>query len=116
MPGKKAESERILACISASPTSRDVIGRASALSRALGAELIAIHVESTSARDGGNAVHDNLILAERCGARLTTIFGNDPAIAIAQYARVSGITKIVLGKSPRAGAVPCFPAKRLWTG
>lgn len=112
MPGKKAESERILACISASPTSRDVIGRASALSRALGAELIAIHVESTSARDGGNAVHDNLMLAERCGARLTTIFGNDPAIAIAQYARVSGITKIVLGKSPRRRS-PLFSGKTL---
>ena len=31
---------------------------------------------------------------------LTTIYGNDPATAIAEYARVSGITKIVLGKSP----------------
>ena len=31
---------------------------------------------------------------------LTTVYGNDPAIAIAEYARVSGITGIVLGKSP----------------
>ena len=45
-------------------------------------------------------VHEHLNLAERQGAVLTTIYGNDPATAIAQYAQVSGITKIVLGKSP----------------
>ena len=101
MPEKKGERERILVCVSASPTSVDVIRRASALSHAVGAELIAIYVENSEARDDARAVHDHLQLAERCGAKLTTLFGNDPATAIAQYARVSGITKIVLGKSPR---------------
>ena len=103
MPDRKAEAERILVCVSASPTSADVIRRASALSHALGAELIALYVENTDIRDEAQsrAVHDHLALAERYGARLTTIYGDDPATAIAQYARVSRITKIVLGKSPR---------------
>ena len=68
----------------------------------MGAELIAVYVEDMELRDEAQtrAVHDHLTLAEKQGAMLTTIYGNDPATAIAQYARVSGITKIVLGKSP----------------
>ncbi len=97
-----SEQERILVCVSASPTNADVIRRAAALSDAMGAELIAVYVEDVELRDEAQAraVHDHLSLAERHGALLTTIYGNDPATAIAEYARVSGITKIVLGKSP----------------
>ena len=89
-------------CVSASPTNADVIRRAAALSDAMGAELIAVYVEDVELRDEAQAraVHDHLSLAEKHGAMLTTIYGNDPATAIAEYARVSGITKIVLGKSP----------------
>ena len=94
--------ERILVCVSASPTNVDVIRRASALAGAMGAELIALYVENTETRDDtqSKTVHDHLSLAERNCALITTVYGDDPATAIAQYARVSGITKIVLGKSP----------------
>ena len=97
-----SEHERILVCVSASPTNADVIRRAAALAGALGAELIALYVEDTELYDDARAqaVHDHLALAERHGALLTTIYGDDPATAIAEYARVSGITRIVLGKSP----------------
>ena len=97
-----SERERILVCVSASPTNEDVIRRAAALSGALDAELIAVYVEDMDLCNEAQtqAVHDHLALAERHGAMLTTIYGNDPATAIAEYARVSGITKIVLGKSP----------------
>ena len=97
-----SERERILVCVSASPTNADVIRRAAALSDAMGAELIAVYVEDMELRDEAQAqaVRDHLSLAEKHGAMLTTIYGNDPATAIAEYARVSGITKIVLGKSP----------------
>ena len=96
------DHERILVCVSASPTNADVIRRAATLSQSLDAELIALYVEDTEVRDEAQAraVHEHLSLAERHGAMLTTIYGDDPATAIAQYARVSGITKIVLGKSP----------------
>ena len=102
MPVQNAERDRILVCVSASPTSSDVIRRAARLSRSLGAELIALYVEDSELQNDAQekAVHRNLDLAERQGAVITTIYGNDPATAIAQYARVSGITKIVLGKSP----------------
>lgn len=102
MPEQSVERERILACVSASPTSWDVIRRAANLSKSLGAELIALYVENSDTLNETQekAVHEHLALAERRGAVIATIYGNDPATAIAQYARVSGITKIVLGKSP----------------
>ena len=102
MPGQSMERERILVCVSASPTSSDVIRRAARLARTTGAELIALYVEDSDRKDDAQekAVHEHLDLAEHQGATITTVYGNDPATAIAQYARVSGIAKIVLGKSP----------------
>ena len=102
MPVQSVDRERILVCVSASPTSSDVIRRAARLSRSVGAELIALYVEDSEMQNDAQekAVHEHLDMAERLGAVITTIYGNDPATAIAQYARVSGITKIVLGKSP----------------
>ena len=102
MAVQSTERERILVCVSASPTSSEVIRRAARLSRSMGAELIALYVEDPESQNDTQekAVHEHLDLAQRQGAILTTIYGDDPATAIAQYARVSGITKIVLGKSP----------------
>ena len=102
MAVQSTERERILVCVSASPTSSEVIRRAARLSRSMGAELIALYVEDPESQNDAQekAVHEHLDLAQRQGAILTTIYGDDPATAIAQYARVSGITKIVLGKSP----------------
>ena len=102
MPGKSLDRERILVCVSASPTSSDVIRRVAKLSGSTGAELIALYVEDSESQNDAQekTVHEHLDMAERLGAVITTVYGNDPATAIAQYARVSGITRIILGKSP----------------
>ena len=44
---------------------------------------------------------DNIRLAKRLGAQITTLYGDDAATVIAEYARASGSTKIVIGRSPR---------------
>lgn len=46
----------------------------------------------------------NLKLAEQLGARLELLSGEDVALQIAEYARLSGATKIVLAEAPRAAA------------
>ena len=38
-------------------------------------------------------------LAEQMGAQIATVYGDDPAAQIAEYAKVSGVTKIVLGRT-----------------
>ena len=44
-------------------------------------------------------LRDNLRLAEQLGAQVATVYGEEPAVQIAEYARVSGVTKIVLGRT-----------------
>lgn len=43
-------------------------------------------------------LRSNLRLAEQLGAQIATVYGTDPAVQIAEYARVSGVTKIVMGR------------------
>ena len=43
-------------------------------------------------------LRSNLHLAEQLGAQISTVYGTDPAVQIAEYARVSGVTKIVMGR------------------
>ena len=44
-------------------------------------------------------LRSNLHLAEQLGAQIATVYGTDPAVQIAEYARVSGVTKIVMAES-----------------
>ena len=49
--------------------------------------------------DNLKRLRDNLRLAEQLGAQISTVYGDDPAVQIAEYAKVSGVTKIVLGRT-----------------
>lgn len=42
---------------------------------------------------------ENVKLAEQLGARIATIDGDDPPLQIAEYAKTSGVSKIVVGRS-----------------
>ena len=48
--------------------------------------------------DNLKRLRGNLHLAEQLGAQISTVYGTDPAVQIAEYARVSGVTKIVMGR------------------
>lgn len=48
-------------------------------------------------------LRQNLKLAEQLGGKIATVYGDDIARQIAEYARVSGMTKIVLGCTGRRG-------------
>ena len=48
--------------------------------------------------DNLKRLRSNLHLAEQLGAQISTVYGTDPAVQIAEYARVSGVTKIVMGR------------------
>ncbi len=59
-------------------------------------------------------LRDHVHLAEELGARIATAYGDDPAVQIAEYARISGISKVVLGRSPRKRGFTS--PKTWWTG
>lgn len=96
--------EHILICLSAAPSNAEVIRNAARMAEAFHGAFTALFVETPDfAGQTGQErrqLRANLHLAEELGARIATVYGDDPVIQIAEYARVSGITKIVLGRSP----------------
>ena len=102
---KPKAGEHILTCLSASPSNAKVIRTAARMAKAFHGAFTALFVETpefASMSDADRArISANVRLAEELGAKITTTYGDDPAVQIAEYARISGISKIVLGRSPR---------------
>ena len=93
-------NENILCCLSGAPSNGRVIRAAARMGQAFGSGFTALYVESPGA-PAASSLRENLRLAEELGGRIITVYGDDPAVQIAEYARISGATKIVLGLSPR---------------
>ncbi|QIK70793.1 sensor histidine kinase KdpD [Erysipelothrix sp. HDW6C] len=95
--------EHILVCLSASPSNEKVIRTAARLSDAFHAQFTAVYVELEDDDDrvDHEVLRRNIRLAEELGAQITTLFGDDVAGQISEYAKVSHVTKIVIGRSIR---------------
>ncbi len=95
--------EHILTCISSAPSNAKVIRTAARMSEAFHSSFTALFVETAETKElkGDNLkrLRENMRLAEQLGARIATVYGEDPAVQIAEYAKVSGVTKIVLGRT-----------------
>ena len=95
--------EHILVCLSSSPSNAKVIRMAARMAEAFHSGFTALFVETPETKElkGENLkrLRDNLRLAEQLGAQISTVYGDDPAVQIAEYAKVSGVTKIVLGRT-----------------
>ena len=102
---KPKAGEHILICLSGSPSNAKVIRTAARMAKAFHGAFTALFVETPEFAGLSEAdrrrISANVHLAEELGARITTTYGDDPAVQIAEYARISGISKIVLGRSPR---------------
>ena len=115
LPGSRPKAgEHILTCLSASPSNARVIRTAARMAEAFHGSLTALFVENPAALPMDEAerakLQANMELAEQLGARVSTAYGDDPAIQIAEYVRISGVTKIVMGRSIR---FPAFPRSLL---
>lgn len=95
-------TERILACISASPHAMQVVRAAKRFADALRAELLVVHVETLShARLRGSAreqLSETLRLAEQLGAETKVLSGQRVVDEILAHARSRNVSKIVVGK------------------
>ena len=100
---EKMASIKLLVCISASPSSAKCIRWTARTAEAFHAPWIAVYVENLESEyftDSENKnIRDNMDLAARLGAEIVTLNGHDVASAVAEYAKLSGITNIVIGKS-----------------
>ncbi|WP_447387222.1 DUF4118 domain-containing protein [Streptococcus pseudopneumoniae] len=102
--GKKVKDsivtkEHVLVCVSPSPSSSHVIRAASRLASALNADFTALYIGSLDRELTNQELHQNLELAERLGAKVTVMDYNNVTKQIADYAKLSRVSKLVVGKS-----------------
>ncbi len=97
-----ATSERILVCVSPSPSSERLIRAARRMAASAHAELLGVYVETPAAVRLGAADRErlarNMRLVESLGGESITLRGEDAATETVAYARKRNVTKIVLGK------------------
>ena len=95
--------EHILVCIGSSPTNEKVIRTASRMAQAFHADFTALYVETSQSNNMSekalNQLQSNLTLARHLGADIVSTYGDDVSFQIAQYAKTSSVSKLVLGRS-----------------
>ncbi len=98
--------EHILVCLSSSPSNAKIIRTAARMARAFKGTLTALFVETPDTaemkEEDKKRLRDNIHLAEQLGAAIETSYGEDVPFQIAEFARLSGISKIVIGRSTAA--------------
>lgn len=107
--GEKAASatfytkDHILVCLSSAISSKKVIRTAARMADALHGTFTALYVETSRTKEltakNKAELRENLRLAEQLGAQVATVYGEDVPGQIAEYAKTSRVSKIVLGRS-----------------
>ncbi len=102
---KNTESvrEHILVCLSASPSNEKIVKTAAKMVNAFGGNFTALYVQTADSEkmpeEDKKRLQNNIQLAKHLGADIATIYANDISYQIAEFARISGVTKIVIGRS-----------------
>lgn len=101
--GEFSAGEHVLTCISPSPTNTKVIRAAARLAYAFHGEFTALYVENRKLQNMDEHAKkrrdENMRLAKTLGAKVAVVYGEDVAQQIAEYAKVSNVTKLVIGKT-----------------
>lgn len=90
MRWKNAARGKILVCLSGSPTNARVVRAAAKIAEAFHGTLTALFVEPANYdAEPDSRLAENIRLAKQLGAQIRTLYGDDAAAVIAEYARVS---------------------------
>lgn len=95
--------EHILVCLSSSPSNAKIIRTAARMANAFKGAFTALFVETPDyqvmSEEDVKRLRNNMHLAEQLGAKIETVHGEDVSYQIAEFARLSGVSKIVIGRS-----------------
>ena len=95
--------EHILVCLSSSPSNERIVRMAGKMAQAFSGSLTALYVQTPGDADMNAEdtvrLQVNMRLAQQLGAEIVTTHGEDVATQIAEYVRLSDVTKIVIGRS-----------------
>lgn len=101
-PGSYVTEEHILLCLSSSPNNAKVVRTAARMAEAFHCSFTALYVEPSSfsemSNEDRNTLRNNLKLAEQLGAKIATVYGDDAPQLVAEYAKASSVSKIVIGR------------------
>ena len=93
--------EHILVCLSSSPSNARIIHTAAKMAKVLRARFTAIYVQTDTVinDEDQSRLSQNIQLAQRLGAEIVMTHGEDVALQISEYVRLSDVTKIMIGQS-----------------
>lgn len=95
--------EHILVCLSSSPSNAKIIRTAARMAGAFHGVFTALFVETpdfaSMEEENQKLLRSNMRLAEQLGAKIEIVYGEDIPFQIAEFARLSGVSKIVIGRS-----------------
>ena len=97
----KKTDEHILVCLSAAPSNQKIVDTAAKMANVLQARFTALYVQTgtkSEALDKEN-LEEHIRYAEMLGAEIVMTHGENIPVQIAEYARLSNVTKIVIGQS-----------------
>ena len=114
---EKQKKEHILVCLSSSPSNEKIIRTAAQMAQAFQAGFTALYVQTAEKTEKTPEdlarLQKHVRLAEQSGAEIVTTHSEDIALQIAEYARISEVTRIVIGKSMMKQGY--FHQRRVWT-
>ena len=109
MRSQNKTTEHILACLSSAPSNAKIIKTAAQMAKSFGAKFTALYVKTPTAdtvsHENRERLESHIKLAEQLGAEIVTVHGEDIPLQITEFARVSKVTKIVLGRSNARGQI-----------
>ena len=95
--------DHILVCLSSSPSNERIVRMAGKMAQAFCGSLTALYVQTPGDTVMNTAdmsrLQANMRLAQQLSAEIVTTHGEDVPTQIAEYARLSDVTKIVIGRS-----------------
>ena len=101
--GSEMPQEHILVCLSSSPSNERIVRMAGKMAQAFSGSLTALYVQTPGDADMNAEdtvrLQANMRLGQQLGAEIVTTHGEDVATQIAEYVRLSDVTKIVIGRS-----------------
>ena len=106
---EKTINQRFLVCISPSPSSAKCIRWTARTAETFHAPWSVLYVETQEnmvlSEEQQKNIRNHMDLAARLGAQIVTLNGVDISSTIIEYAKISGITNIVVGKSRRKKSI-----------
>ena len=97
----KKTDEHILVCLSAAPSNQKIVDTAAKMANALQARFTALYVQTGTKSEAlaQEKLEEHIRYAEMLGAEIVMTHGENIPVQIAEYARLSNVTKIVIGQS-----------------